>query len=54
MLQENTKVLGLETNLHGKEIALLPSGVEMHVVDRLHLASGDVAAAVPGARTQVL
>lgn len=29
----------------------MSSGVEMRVVDRLHLASGDAAAAVPGART---
>lgn len=29
----------------------MSSGVEMRVVDRLHSASGDAAAAVPGART---
>lgn len=56
VLQENTEFLGVETNLHGKdlEVASLPSGAEMCVADRLHSASGDLAAAVPGARTQVL
>lgn len=29
----------------------MPSGVEMRVVDRLHSASEDAAAAVPGAHT---
>lgn len=31
----------------------MPSGVEMHVVDRLRSASMDAAAAVPGAHTGV-
>lgn len=53
MLQENIKLRD-KPAWEGPSRRVLHSRVEMHMSYRLHAASGDAAAVVPGTHTQVL